>query len=139
MIRSFKEIERDDEISDLRCTNFSKVDYHALVMTVDGEVYWYGEWNLYAIMQHINLHNELRNLGINSIDSNNNLNGQSNIYYDPSHYWRINVAALTKKQIETLIQFALDRGEHYVYSYENKFPIEKLAALLSGEIQWHEI
>jgi len=138
-VRSMKEIKQDLELDELRCKDFNKVDYHALLMDVEGNVWWYGENVPYQALQHMNLHSRLRNLGVNSIDYS--LGGESNICYDPSHHWRFNISSLTNPQIETLIQFALDRGEDHIkgYGLYDNVLVDDLVKLLSGEIQWHEI
>lgn len=137
-IRTFKEMQRDEDIKELRCTDFTAVDYHALLLDVDGKVWWYGEESSYSPLQHMELHDTLRKLGINSVDYS--LDGPSDIAYDPNYKWRLSFSNITKPQIETLIEFALDRGEDHIIVYtDDKISLEKLISFLNDEIQWHEI
>lgn len=137
-IRTFKDMQRDEDIKELRCTDFTTVNYHALLLDVDGKVWWYGKDSSYSALQHTSLHSDLRKLGVNSIDYS--VNGPSDIAYDPRYNWRVNFSNVTKPQIETLIEFALDRGKDHIIVYgEKKVPVDTLVSFLNNEIQWHEI
>lgn len=128
-VRALNEIINAERLSQYALVDAKEVNYHALVMTVDGKIWWYGKNSTYAIFQHENLRHELFKLGANA--------SQTLDYRSTG--WTGSLHGASSKQIDALVQFALDRDELSLIFNDSTITVENLLKFKNGEIKLYEI